>query len=106
MARRVDRRSLDVAVRADLRHGSLAREELLSMTIQAGCMFGELGYIGKRSVAFANFLPVLRWNFVTCTTREFLIRNVSGVRETGVINARLRTSLTRGRSAAQNNTKH
>lgn len=98
VARRVDGRPFDVAVRTDLRDGSFAGEELLAMTVQARSMFGKLRHVRKRSVAFANFLPVLCWNLVTCTTRELFVGDVSGMREIGVINARLHASLSRGRS--------
>jgi hypothetical protein len=47
-----------MAVGTDLWNWSLAREELLSMAIQASCMFGKFSYICKRCVALSNFLPV------------------------------------------------
>ena len=59
VARCVERRCFDVAVGADLWAGSLAREELWAMAVQAGGVFGKLRNIRKRVVAFPNFLPVL-----------------------------------------------
>ena len=75
MARRVERRGFDVAVRTDLRNRSLAREELLSMTIQARCVFRKVGEI------FANYL-------VTRIALEFFFSHVSGMGKVG--SARLR----------------
>ena len=77
MARRVERRGFDVAVRTDLRNRSLAREELLSMTIQTRCVYRKVGEI------FASYL-------VTRIALEFFFSHVSGVRKVGVIRARLR----------------
>jgi hypothetical protein len=37
----------------------------LPVTIQARCMFGKLDDIGKRCVAFTNFLPVFGRKLVT-----------------------------------------
>ena len=106
MAFCVIRRRFDVAVGADLRSGSLAREELLSMAIQARCMFGKLGNISKRCVAFTNFLPVFSGKLVTRTTREVFFGNVSGMRKARVINRRsdaagLPASLAFSRGAGQ-----
>jgi hypothetical protein len=54
-----------MAVGTDLWNWSLAREELLPVTIQASCVFGKFSYIGKRCVALPNFLPVFRGKLVT-----------------------------------------
>jgi len=54
-----------MTVGTDLRNRSSARKELLTVTIQTGCMFGKFGYIGKSSVALSNFLPILRGKLVT-----------------------------------------
>jgi len=75
MARRVERRRFDVAVRTDLRNRSLAREELLSMTIQTRCVLREVGDISTN-------------NLVTRNALEFFFSHVSGVGEVGC--ARLR----------------
>jgi hypothetical protein len=83
-----------VTVRTDLWDWSLAREELLSMTVKTGHVFGKLGDIRKCCITFANFLPVFSRNFVTCIAREFLFPYVSAVRKVGVISARLSKSET------------
>ena len=75
MARRVERRGFDVAVRTDPRNRSLAREELLPMTIQARYVFRKVGEI------FANYL-------VTRIALEFFFSHVSGMGKVG--SARLR----------------
>jgi hypothetical protein len=54
-----------VTVRADFRDRSLAREELLAMTIQARCVFRKLGDVRKCCVAFAHFFPVFGRRLVT-----------------------------------------
>jgi len=77
ISRRVDGRRFHMAVGTDLRNRSLTREELLSMTIQTGAMFGKLRYIRKRRVAFADLLPVFGWELVTRVTCEFFFGNVS-----------------------------
>jgi hypothetical protein len=58
-------RCFHVTVRTDPRDRSFAREELSSMTVQASCVFGKLGDVGKRSVAFTNLLPVFSRELVT-----------------------------------------
>ena len=42
------------------------------MTIQTRSVFGKVSYIRKRGVAFADFLKVLRRNFVTGIARKLL----------------------------------
>ena len=61
----IARRHCDVAIRADCRRRPFSRKELLPVTIKASCMFGKLGDIRKRGIAFTNFLPVLSRNLVT-----------------------------------------
>ena len=80
-SRRVAGRCFHVTVRTDPRNRSLVREELLSMTVQASCVFGKLGHVRKRRVALANFLPVFSGKIVTRTTREFLFVDVTRVRK-------------------------
>ncbi|HEV8137109.1 MAG TPA: hypothetical protein VGP85_20710 [Pyrinomonadaceae bacterium] len=70
-----------MTVRTDLWKWSLTREELPPMAIQASCMFWKLGHIRKCGVAFAHFLPIVCRKRMTCTTREILFSNVSGMRE-------------------------
>ena len=65
ISRRIHRRPFHVTVVADRRDRSLAGKELLPVAIKARCMFGKLGHIGKCRVAFTNFFPVRRGNFVT-----------------------------------------
>jgi len=65
LARCVERRCFDVTIGADLWAGSLAREELWAMAVQAGSVFGKLRNVRKRVVAFANFLPVPGRKLVT-----------------------------------------
>jgi hypothetical protein len=77
-----------MTIRADLWDRSLTREELFSMTTQAGCVFRKLGDVRERGVAFAHLFPVFGRKLVTRATREFLFRNVSGMRK--VIRAGLR----------------
>ena len=81
MARRVERRSFDVAIGTDLWCRSLAREELLAMTFQARFVFRKVGDIFTR-------------NLVTGIARELVFSDVSGMREVGVIRPRLRKSQT------------
>src|SRR5215217_8958854 len=77
MARRVVWRRLHVAVRTDLRNGSLAREELSSMTAQTRCV---LWKVGHTCVPFGS-------NLVTRIARKLFFSHVSGVRK---VRARLR----------------
>ena len=70
MSRRVERCDFDVAIGTDRGCGSLAREELLSMTIQARCVYRKVGEI------FASYL-------VTRIALEFFFSHVSGVGEVG-----------------------
>lgn len=49
--------------------GLRAAEELLTMTADARSVFGILGNIGKRVIAFANISPVGRREFVTIAAR-------------------------------------
>ena len=88
IARCLDRRCFHVTVGTDLRNRTLTREELLPMAIQTRRVFGKLGHIGKRSIAFANFLPVPRGKLVTRGAREFLFSDVSGMRKARVIDRR------------------
>src|SRR6185369_9131276 len=83
--RGVERRCFDVAIGTDLRSRPLAREKLWSMTIQTSRVFGKLGHVRKRRVAFTNFLPIFGRKFMTRATGEFLFVNVSRVREVCVI---------------------
>lgn len=66
--RSVTRRYRDVAVRADRRRRSFAREELRPVTIQTRRMLRKLRDVRKRRVAFTHFLPIARGNFVTRVT--------------------------------------
>jgi len=77
VSRSVERRGFHMTVGTDLRSWSFAREELLPVTIQTRCMFGKLGHIRERRIAFANFLPVFGGKLVTRVTREFFFANVS-----------------------------
>ncbi len=52
-------------------------------------MFGKIADVGKGGVALAHFLPILRRNLVTGVAGELLRQNVSTVRESRVIDARL-----------------
>ena len=95
-----------MAVGTDLWNWSLAREELLPVTIQASCMFRKFSYIRKSSIALPNFLPVFGGKLMTRATREVFSVDVSGVRKTRVVNnrlaaARLRTVLAFSGDAAQ-----
>ena len=83
----VERRCFDVAVGANLWAPSLPREELLTMAVQAGGVFGKLRNIRKRVVAFPNFLPVLCRKLVTCAACKFFFPDVSGVSKVGVISS-------------------
>ena len=79
VTRRVDWRRFHMTVETDLWNWTLTREELLSMTIQAGCMFGKLSHIRKRGITLAHFLPVFSRKLVTRATREFLLIYMCGV---------------------------
>ncbi len=87
MARRVVWYSLHVAIQANLRGRSLACEELLSMTIQARCMFRKIDDIRKRGVPFAHVFPVFGRKFVTGIAGEFLFVDVRTVRKFRVISS-------------------
>ena len=54
----------DVAVRANSRRRSFTRKKLFTMTIETGSVLGKISDIRKRCVAFTNFFPILRGNFV------------------------------------------
>ena len=86
VTRRVDWRRFHMTVGTDPWNRPLTREELLSMTIQAGCMFGKLGHVRKRGIAFADFLPVFGGKLVTGVTPDFLFVDVCGVRKARVVN--------------------
>ena len=104
ITRGIERRCFDMTVATDARYGSFTRKELLAVTTETRRMLGKLGDIGKRSVALAHFLPVLRRKLVTGIAREFFFTHVRRVSE-GAIGrlggriacrrtpARLRTSL-------------
>src|SRR5262245_2765776 len=77
-----------MAIRTDRRRGPLARKKLCAVAAQTSRMLGNIGDIGKGSVALAHLLPVFRWNFMTGVTGELLPDGVGGMRETGVINFR------------------
>lgn len=70
-----------MAVRTNDRRRALAREELRAVAVEARIVFGKIRYIGKCVIAFANFFPVLRGEFVARAAVEFLLLNVSAVRE-------------------------
>ena len=59
------------------------------MTVQTSGVLGKLRYVRKRSLAFADFLPILRWEFVTRIASQLLLRHVGLMGKTRVINARL-----------------
>ena len=103
---RIARRYCDVAIRTDFWRRSLACEELLAVAVQAGCMFRKLGYIRKRGVAFADLFPVSSRELMARITCEFLFCDVCRMRETGVINAWLCASLSRGRSTRYSETDY
>lgn len=77
VTRSVGGRGFHMTIGTDSRNRTLAREELLSMTIQTGRMFRKLRHIRKGSVAFTDFLPVFGGKLVTRLAREFLFRYVS-----------------------------
>ena len=65
VSRRLERSHFHMTVRTDPWRRPLARKELLPVTIQARRMFGKLGDIRKRFVAFTNLLPVFTGKLVT-----------------------------------------
>ena len=93
MTRRVVWRCFHVAVGANLWSGSLTREELLPVAAQTGCVFGKLSDVRKRGILLAHLLPVFARDTVTSIAREFLFRDVCGVRKSCEIDARLGASL-------------
>jgi hypothetical protein len=94
-----------VTIGTNLRNWSLAREELLPVAIQTRWMFGKLGHIGKRRIAFADGLPVFSGKLMTRVAGEFLFPDVSGMGKARVINPGtlrgLRASLAFGRCDEQ-----
>jgi hypothetical protein len=85
---RVARSHLHVAVRADQWRGSLSRKELCSVTIQTGRVFRKFCDVLECSVPFSNFLPVLRWEEMTCVTFELCLVYVSRMRKSRIVDAR------------------
>ena len=51
-------------------------------------VFGKIRHIGKCLIAFADFFPVLGREFVARVAVEFLLLDVSAVRELRIINSR------------------
>ena len=58
----------DVAICTDSGSRPLAREELLPMTIETRRVLGKLRDIRKSRIAFTNFLPIRRWEFMAGIT--------------------------------------
>jgi hypothetical protein len=59
IARSVSWSDGEVAVRTNHRRRPLASEELVAMAIQAGLMFGKVGYVRKSFLALPHLLPIL-----------------------------------------------
>ena len=81
MSRRIEWGCFHMAVRANLRDGPLAREELLPMTTQARLMLRIFRYIGKRCIAFAHVLPIRCGKLMTRLTCQLLFGDVSSMRK-------------------------
>src|SRR6185369_15491437 len=68
-----------VAVGTDDGRGSLAREELRAMAIEARLVFRKISYVRKRIVAFADLFPIFRGKFVARVAVELLRLHVRAV---------------------------
>jgi len=77
----VARRYCNVAIRADCGCWSLARKELLPVTIQTRRMCGKLSNILESRIALADFLPVCSGKLVARITRQLLFCDVSSMRK-------------------------
>src|SRR6185437_7794737 len=82
----------NMAVRADCRGRPLTGKELRAMTLKTTGMFRKLRHIGKRGVALAHEIPVLRRHPMTRVARELLRHDVGGVRELRVVDLRFSTN--------------
>jgi hypothetical protein len=74
-----------VTVGANDRRGPFTREELRTMTIQTGSVFGKITDIGKGRIALPHFFPILRGKFVTGVAGKLLRNHVSLMRELRIV---------------------
>ena len=71
----------NMAVGADFRCRSLAREELLAVAIQTCAMLRKFGDVWKSCLPFTNFLPIRSRELVAGITGKLFFCDVSGVRK-------------------------
>ncbi len=79
----------NVTVRTDDRRRPFTREELCAMTVETGLVFGKVSHVGERIVALTNFFPVFRGKLMARITGKLLRLDVSVVRKSRVVDARL-----------------
>jgi hypothetical protein len=85
----VSRSDRDMTVGTDLRRRPLSRKELLTMTIEAGRVFGKLSHIGKSIRCFSHITPVLGRKLMARLAKKLFLNNVGAMKEVRVVDASL-----------------